>query len=111
MKRYACRYCSDYSAEFADLSFGGIGAPEGWTTVITRTPQGRALLGDAMGVAIEEYPHKAMASQALAKVLEWSEQKKGRAAEQHRKLEGIRPGAGAYDPEVFPQGPMPGQGA
>ena len=35
MKRYACQYCDDYSAEYADLSFGGIGAPDGWTTVIT----------------------------------------------------------------------------
>ncbi|MEE4262680.1 MAG: Coenzyme F420 hydrogenase/dehydrogenase, beta subunit C-terminal domain, partial [Desulfobacteraceae bacterium] len=38
MKRFACYFCPDYSAEYADLSFGGIGAREGWTTVITRTP-------------------------------------------------------------------------
>jgi coenzyme F420 hydrogenase subunit beta len=110
MKRHACRYCNDYSAEFADLSFGGIGAPEGWTTVITRTPQGRALLDGAVDVVLEKYPHKAVASQALDKVLEWSEQKKQRAAEQHRKLEIISPGADqgtrAYDPPVFPQGPV-----
>ncbi len=115
MKRYACRYCSDYSAEFADLSFGGIGAPEGWTTVITRTSKGRALLGDAMGAAIEEYPHKTVASQALAKALEWSEQKKQRAAQQHRELEKVRPGADEgtreYDPVVSPQDPKLGQGA
>ncbi|MCP4690319.1 MAG: coenzyme F420 hydrogenase, partial [Desulfobacterales bacterium] len=38
MKRFACYFCTDYSAELADISFGGLGAPEGWTTVITRTP-------------------------------------------------------------------------
>ncbi|MFW5936975.1 MAG: Coenzyme F420 hydrogenase/dehydrogenase, beta subunit C-terminal domain [Desulfosalsimonas sp.] len=54
MRRVACRYCPDYSAEFADISFGGIGAPEGWTTVITRTPLGRAVLADARDCAVEE---------------------------------------------------------
>ena len=44
MKRYACKFCSDYAAEFADISFGGIGATTGWTTVVTRTPLGRSLL-------------------------------------------------------------------
>lgn len=34
LKRYACHYCEDYAAEYADISFGGIGAGEGWTTVI-----------------------------------------------------------------------------
>lgn len=55
MKRHACKYCSDYTAEFADIAFGGIGAEEGWTTVITRTPLGRAVFADARGQAIEEY--------------------------------------------------------
>ncbi len=49
MKRYACHYCNDYAAEFADLSFGGIGAPEGWTTVMARSPLGRAIMADANG--------------------------------------------------------------
>ncbi|MHB9075293.1 MAG: Coenzyme F420 hydrogenase/dehydrogenase, beta subunit C-terminal domain [Desulfobaccales bacterium] len=75
MKRQACQYCSDFSAEFGDPSFGGIGAPEGWTMVITRTLQERALLDGAADVILEKYPHKAVASQVLAKVIEWSEQK------------------------------------
>jgi coenzyme F420 hydrogenase subunit beta len=53
MKRYACRYCMDYSAEYADISFGGIGAKEGWTTVITRSPLGRAIFADAKGKTLE----------------------------------------------------------
>jgi coenzyme F420 hydrogenase subunit beta len=53
MKRYACRFCMDYSAEYADISFGGIGAKEGWTTVITRSPLGRAVVADARGRTIE----------------------------------------------------------
>jgi coenzyme F420 hydrogenase subunit beta len=88
MRRHACRYCPDYSAEFADVSFGGIGAEEGWTTVITRTPLGRAALADAAGAGkLEEYSTKAnpnYASQALARVRSWAA-KKRRHAQTHRK--------------------------
>ncbi|MEJ2671338.1 MAG: Coenzyme F420 hydrogenase/dehydrogenase, beta subunit C-terminal domain [Deltaproteobacteria bacterium] len=87
MKRFACRYCNDYSAEFADISFGGIGSPEGWTTVFTRTPKGRTLFNDAVGVALEEYQDKRVATPAWATVLEWSEQKKRRAEANRRELQ------------------------
>jgi coenzyme F420 hydrogenase subunit beta len=90
MKRQACRFCDDYAAEFADLSFGGIGAPEGWTTVIIRSPLGRAVLANARGLDIEFYNYRenpALMSQVMAKVLEWSEKKKRSAAEYHQQLE------------------------
>jgi len=82
MKRYACNYCSDYSAEFADISFGGIGAEEGWTTLVTRTPLGRAIYADAMETSLEEYPpdqHPNFATDALSKVREWSVKKRENA--------------------------------
>ncbi len=90
MKRFACRYCDDYSAEFADLSFGGIGAPEGWTTVIARTPLGRAILADAKGTDLEQFNYRddpGLIHRAMATVLEWSGQKKQHAQEMHRELE------------------------
>lgn len=98
MKRFACSYCDDYSAEFADISFGGIGAAEGWTTVITRTPLGRAMLADAKGQDVEEYSHKSnpkFATEALHKVEQWSEMKKEKARENHDKLikKGVNVGA------------------
>jgi coenzyme F420 hydrogenase subunit beta len=83
MKRYACKYCPDYSAEFADISFGGIGAEEGWTTLITRTPLGRAIYADATGTALEAYhsdQNPNFATDALAKVTEWSVKKQQAAA-------------------------------
>jgi coenzyme F420 hydrogenase subunit beta len=86
MKRYACQYCNDYAAEYADLSFGGIGAPEGWTTVIVRSPLGRAIMADARGVDIE-VGSPSMANQALNVVMEWSNKKKERAEERHAELE------------------------
>ena len=88
MKRFACYFCPDYSAEYADISFGGIGADEGWTTVITRTPVGRAILADARAAAIEENRNEnfsKMVNQALKKVQIWSDRKKAAAAK-NRKL-------------------------
>ncbi len=89
MKRHACRYCDDYSAEYADLSFGGIGSEEGWTTVALRTPIGRAIFADAKGVELEEYDFKdrpEYASEVMAKVLDWSLVKKRQAAEHGEDL-------------------------
>ena len=90
MKRYACRYCDDYAAEFADLSFGGIGAPEGWTTVMARSPLGRAILADAKGTDLEQFNYKddpRLAHRAVATVMDWSEKKKQQAQTMHRELE------------------------
>jgi coenzyme F420 hydrogenase subunit beta len=88
MRRHACRYCPDYSAEFADLSFGGIGAEAGWTTVITRSPLGRAAFADTAGAGkLEQVSVRAnpsYATQALAKVRSWSA-KKRKHAQNHRK--------------------------
>ncbi len=79
MRRTACKYCQDYTAEFADVSFGGVGAPESWTTVLMRTPAGRAAFEDALGSAVQEFrlednPH--FARQALQKVQTLSDSKK-----------------------------------
>ena len=88
MKRFACYFCPDYSAEYADVSFGGIGATDGWTTVIIRTPVGRAIMADARSKqAIEndrQGDFKKQHSQALKKVKEWSSRKNS-AAQQTRK--------------------------
>lgn len=90
MRRHACRYCPDYSAEFADISFGGIGAEEGWTTVITRTPLGRAALADAATAGkLEEYSIKAnpnFASHALARVRSWAAKKRKHAQINRKSL-------------------------
>lgn len=93
MKRFACQYCPDYSAEFADISFGGIGAKEGWTTVITRTPLGRAIFADARESAVEEFPldqNPNYASDALA-VMRTAAAKKKKAARSNRRDLGKKP--------------------
>ena len=42
-----CKYCIDYAAEFADISIGAIGSPDGWNTVIVRTAVGERLFESA----------------------------------------------------------------
>jgi coenzyme F420 hydrogenase subunit beta len=79
MKRYACHFCPDYTSEFADLSFGGLGAPEGWTTVISRSTTGRNLLSEALTGAVESFPRKEnphLGTEALEKAMAWSNKKK-----------------------------------
>jgi len=91
MKRYACHYCPDYSAEFADISFGGIGADAGWTTVITRTPLGRAVLADSRSSeSIDQFNVKddsGFASRALREVRKASSAKKKKARYKRRGLQ------------------------
>ncbi len=45
--RSSCRICEDFTAEFADISVGGVGCPEGWSTVIARTTRGQEFLDEA----------------------------------------------------------------
>jgi coenzyme F420 hydrogenase subunit beta len=95
MKRFACYFCPDYSAEYADVSFGGIGAEEGWTTVITRTPVGRAIFADAKPKSIEENRRdnfQKFAAKALKKVQAWSAKKKEVASKNRKVLNTKFPG-------------------
>jgi coenzyme F420 hydrogenase subunit beta len=96
MKRFACYFCPDYAAEFADVSFGGIGAPEGWTTFITRTPIGRAIVADARSrKAIEDNrrgDYRRLPAQALNRVNVWSSKKKTAALQNRKALGNKYPG-------------------
>jgi coenzyme F420 hydrogenase subunit beta len=46
--RPACNACSDFSNVYADVSFGGLGSPDNYTTVITRTKKGHQLIAEAL---------------------------------------------------------------
>lgn len=84
MKRFACYFCQDYAAELADISFGGVGAKDGWTTVVARTIKGKSILTDAKKTVLEEcnYSRAAVeAKKALTMVTSLSERKKAAAAE------------------------------
>ncbi len=90
IRRFACQFCTDYAAEFADISFGGIGAAEGWTTVMARTPLGRAALADAKSARmVEEFNYRdnpSYVTDALNLVRSWSSKKKKKARHNRRGL-------------------------
>jgi len=44
--RSACNACSDFTNIYADISFGGLGSPDKYTTVITRTEKGQKVLNE-----------------------------------------------------------------
>ncbi len=89
IRRPACAFCEDYAAEFADISFGGLGAEPGWTTVITRTPLGRAIFADVRGAVLDQSraeEDQPRAAEAQRTVLEHSRRKKDAAAVNLRRL-------------------------
>lgn len=89
MKRYACRFCPDYASEYADISFGGLGSEDGWTTVMTRSPQGRAMVADARGNTIELFDFaqkKDLPARILDKVKDASARKKAYSKKMHDQL-------------------------
>lgn len=45
--RSSCNTCGDFTAEFADVSVGGVGCPEGWCTMIARTSPGQEFITEA----------------------------------------------------------------
>jgi coenzyme F420 hydrogenase subunit beta len=42
--RSACNACNDFTNIYADISFGGLGSPEKFTTILTRTEKGRDII-------------------------------------------------------------------
>jgi len=50
--RKACYACSDFSNIYADISFGGLGSQEKFTTILTRTDKGQDIFSKAIDAGI-----------------------------------------------------------
>lgn len=52
--RPCCHECGDFASEYADLSVGNVGTPDGWSTVIVRTKRGEEALKAAEKAGLVE---------------------------------------------------------
>lgn len=52
--RSACNACSDFTNVYADISFGGLGSQEKFTTIIPRTEKGKKIFSEAKKAGIFE---------------------------------------------------------
>jgi len=50
--RPACNACNDFTNVYADISFGGLGSNEGFTTAIPRTEKGKKILMNAINEGV-----------------------------------------------------------
>jgi len=93
--RPACFACQDFSNEYADISVGGLGSPEGYTTTLIRTKVGAAVYDEALRKGyIQERTFKDVEegklekTKMLARIVSFSRRKKMRAKERLSELAG-----------------------
>jgi coenzyme F420 hydrogenase subunit beta len=75
--RKNCHTCTDFTAYFADISVGGVEAPDGWSTVIIRTDVGEKIYNAALeaGYLIE----KVLEKENIERIATLSQRKRERA--------------------------------
>ncbi|MFB0568752.1 MAG: Coenzyme F420 hydrogenase/dehydrogenase, beta subunit C-terminal domain [Nitrososphaeria archaeon] len=91
--RSACLACPDFSNEYADLSVGGLGSPDGYTTVLVRTRDGQEIFEGALRHKyIEEREHptvedlRSEKTKTVGKIVSWSIRKRERADKRRKEL-------------------------
>jgi len=77
--RSACFACRDFSNVYADISFGGIGSPDGYTTSLIRTEKGEEIYNNALKKGYIQEPFNLNGSikksEMLAKVISFGKRK------------------------------------
>jgi len=88
--RHACSVCKNFSNFYSDISFGGLGSKDGFTTSIIRTDLGEKIYKLAIDKGyIEEPPElntSVEKSKMLAKIISFSRMKTKRAEEALKHL-------------------------
>ena len=95
--RPSCLACQDFSNEYADISAGGLGSADGYTTTLLRTDKGVTLFRDAVQRGyVEEVEYrdaderKNEKTKMIAKIVSFSKKKKVRAAERRGVQKGVK---------------------
>ena len=93
--RPACLVCPDFSAEYSDISFGGLGSPEGYTTVLIRSEKGKWIYREALSAGyIKERRYSSVQKarsdwmKTNTKVISFSDRKKTRALKNRQVVTG-----------------------
>jgi coenzyme F420 hydrogenase subunit beta len=93
--RPACLTCKDFSNAYADISFGGLGSPDGYTTTLIRTKTGASAYEGALQQGyIRERNFQTVEegrlekTKMMAKIVSFDRRKKKRAEERLSKLAG-----------------------
>lgn len=91
--RPACLACTEFANDYADVSVGGLGSIDGFTTTIIRTEKGRAVYGEALRKGyIEERQYRDSAerradkSRMIAKVVDFARRKRERGQARRKEL-------------------------
>jgi coenzyme F420 hydrogenase subunit beta len=88
--------CTEFANDYADIAAGGLGSPDGYTTILVRTDAGKAIYDDAMRRGyIERRTHKGVAGprtarkEMMVQVSEFAQWKRERG-EAHRRERGVK---------------------
>jgi coenzyme F420-reducing hydrogenase beta subunit len=76
--RGSCDRCDDFTAEYADVSVGAIGAPSGYSAIIARTQTGLDLLMAATKAGYVQLRELKQDAKGFQRVLNMSQMKKSR---------------------------------
>jgi len=94
--RPPCLVCPDFSAEFSDISFGGLGSPEGYTTVLVRSERGKMVYRGALTAGYIKERKFSSAEKARSElikiqrlILDFSQRKKERALKNRGTVPGF----------------------
>jgi len=94
--RPACLVCPDFSAEYSDISFGGLGSPEGLTSVMVRSEKGKMVYRGALTAGYlkeRKYSSAEKSRSDLIKlqrlIIDFSQRKRERALRNRGAVEGF----------------------
>lgn len=96
--RPACFTCMDFSNEFSDISAGGLGSPDGYTTVLVRSDAGKTIFSEAVNQGYirerdfqDSEERRLEKTKMLAKIVSFARRKRLRAENKLRELDEVNP--------------------